>query len=72
VLEAERRHDTPPGTIMLGGRLVRIDVIEPGQEETESEGQAEPAETEAEAQVTGQTKVQHEEHPLWRLTCACT
>jgi hypothetical protein len=41
VLQAEQLHGTPPGTIMLGGRLVRIDVREPRHEETEVEGQAE-------------------------------
>ena len=48
VLQVEQRHGTPPSTIMLGGRRVRINVTEPGQEETEAEGQAEPAETEVE------------------------
>ena len=37
VLQAEQLHGSPPGTIMLGGRQVRIDVREPGQEETETE-----------------------------------
>ena len=30
VLQVEQLHGTPPGTIMLGGRPVRIDVREPG------------------------------------------
>jgi hypothetical protein len=34
----EQLHGTPPGTIMLGGHPVRIDVREPRQEETEIEG----------------------------------
>ena len=42
---------------MLGGRRVRINVIELGQEETEAEGQAEPAETEAETQAEGPIEV---------------
>jgi len=29
VLQVEQIHETPPGTIMLGGRHVRIDVTEP-------------------------------------------
>jgi hypothetical protein len=37
VLQAEQLHGSPPGTIMLGGRQVRIDVREPSQEETETE-----------------------------------
>jgi hypothetical protein len=56
VLEAEQRHGTPPA-IMLGGRRVRINVTELKQEDTKSEGQAEPVETEAEAQAEGQTQV---------------
>jgi len=35
VLQVEARHGTPPGTIMLGGQCVRINVTEPGQEEPE-------------------------------------
>jgi len=46
---------------MLGGHRVRINVTDPGKEETELEGQAEPAETEAKAQAAGQTEVQQEE-----------
>ena len=38
VLEIEQRHGTPPGTIMLGGCRVKIDVREPGQKETETKG----------------------------------
>ena len=30
MLEVEQRHGTPPGTIMLGGQRVRINVTEPG------------------------------------------
>ena len=48
LLQVEQRHRTPASTIMLGGRRVRINVTEPGQEEPETE-----AETEVEAQVEG-------------------
>jgi len=47
VLEAEARHGSPAGTIMLGGQRVRINVRDPAQEdqdpdtETETEAQAE-------------------------------
>ena len=34
VLKTEQWNGTPPGTIMLGGRPIRIDVREPGHEET--------------------------------------
>jgi len=49
VLEAEARHGSPPGTIMIGGQRVRINVRDPAQEDpdtkTEAEDQAEgPAE----------------------------
>jgi len=40
VLEVERRHRTPPGTIMLGGRRVGINVTDPRQEEPETEAEA--------------------------------
>ena len=61
VLHVEARHGTPPGTIMLGGQRVRIDVTESAQEEPE-------ARAEAEAQVEGPTEVQQEEQPLQRST----
>jgi len=49
VLEVEAMHGSPPGTIMIGGQRVRINVRDPAQEdpdtETEVEAQAEcPAE----------------------------
>ena len=37
VLEVEALHGTPPGTIMLGGRHVHIDVRESAQEDPETE-----------------------------------
>jgi len=63
LLEVEQRHGSPPGTIMLGGQRVRINVTEPGQEELE---------TEAKAQVEGLAEVQQEEQSLRRSTCAHT
>ena len=72
VLQVGQQHGTPLGTIMLGGRRVRINVTELGQEETEAEGQAEPTETEAETQAEGPTETQQEEQPLQRSTCTRT
>jgi len=40
VLEAEARHGSPPGTIMLGGQRVRINVREPAQEDPDTEAVA--------------------------------
>ena len=37
----EQRHGTPARTIMLGGRRVRINVTEAGQEEPETEAETE-------------------------------
>jgi len=51
VLEAQVRHGTPPGTIMLGGRPVCIDVRESAQEDPDTE-------TETEAQAEGPTEAQ--------------
>jgi len=61
VLEAGARHGSPPGTIMLGGQRVRINVRDPAQEDTDTE-------TEVEAQVEGTTEAQQQEQPLRRLT----
>jgi len=36
VLQAEQLHGSPPSTIMLGGRQVRIDVRDPTRKETEA------------------------------------
>jgi len=41
VLQVEARHGTPPGSVMLGGRRVCIDVTDAAQEEPELEGEAE-------------------------------
>ena len=46
VLEVETLHGIPPGTIMLGGRPVHIDVRESAQEDPETE-------IEVEAQAEG-------------------
>ena len=51
VLEVEALHGTPPGTIMLGGHPICIDVRESAQEDPEIE-------TEIEAQVEGPTEAQ--------------
>jgi len=40
VLEAEARHGSPPGTIMLGGQRVRINVREPAQEDPDTDTEA--------------------------------
>jgi len=61
VLEAEARHGSPPGTIMIGGQRVRINVRDPAQEDTDTE-------TEAEAQAEGPAEVQLQEQPLRRST----
>ena len=58
VLHVEERHGTPPGTIMLGGCRVGINVTEPRQEEPETEAKTEEPETEAEGHIEGQTEVQ--------------
>ena len=58
MLQVEQRHGTPPGTIMLGGRRVRINVNEPGQEEPKTEVETEEPKIEVEAQVEGQAEVQ--------------
>ena len=59
LLQVEQRHGTPPGTIMLGGQRVWIDVTEPGQEEPH---------TETKTQAEGPTEVRQEEQPLRRST----
>jgi len=51
VLQVEALHGTPPGTIMLGGHPVRIDVRESAQEDTNTE-------TETEVQAEGPTEAQ--------------
>jgi len=63
VLEAEARHGSPPGTIMLGGQRVRIDVRESAQEDPDTD-------TEAEVQAEGAAEGQ--EQPLRRSTRART
>jgi len=51
VLEAEARHGSPPGTIMIGGQRVRINVRDPAQEDSDTDTEAEAhAEGPAEAQ----------------------
>ena len=37
VLEAEAMHGSPPGTIMIGGQRVRINVRDPAQEDPDTE-----------------------------------
>ena len=59
VLQVEQRHGTLPGTIMLGGQQVWIDVTESAQEEPEIE---------TEAQAESPIEVQQEEQPLRRST----
>jgi len=61
VLEVEALHGTPPGTVMLGDRPVRIDVRDSTQEDANTE-------TEREAQAEGPTKAQQQEQPLRRST----
>jgi len=41
VLEAEARHGSPPGTIMIGGQRVWINVRDPGQEDPDTDTEAE-------------------------------
>ena len=41
VLEAEAMHGSPPGTIMIGGQRVRINVRDPAQEDPDIEIEAE-------------------------------
>jgi len=41
VLEAEAMHGSPPGTIMIGGQRVRINVRDPAQEDPDTETEAE-------------------------------
>ena len=65
VLEAEARHGSPPGTIMLGGQRVRINVSEPPQEDPDTD-------TQAEAQAEGTAEGQEQEQPLRRSTRART
>jgi len=61
VLEAEARHGSPPGTIMIGGQRVRINVRDPAHEDPDKE-------TETEAQAEGSAEGQEQEQPLRRST----
>ena len=65
VLEAEALHGSPPGTIMLGGKRVRIAVRDLAQEDPDMD-------TEAEAQAEGPTEGQQQEQPLRWSTRART
>jgi len=56
VLEAEARHGSPPGTIMIGGQQVRINVRDPAQEDSGTDTEAE-----AEAQAEGLAEAQEQE-----------
>jgi len=67
VLEAEARHGSPPGTIMLGGQRVRINVRDPALEDPDTD-----TEVEAEAQAEGTAEAQEQEQPLRRSTRART
>jgi len=51
VLEAKARHGLPPGTIMIGGQRVRINVRDTAQEDPDTETEAE---TQAEGSPEGQ------------------
>jgi len=61
VLEAEACRGSPPGTIMIGGQCVRINVRDPAQEDPDID-------TEAEAQAEGPAEAQEQEQPLRRST----
>jgi len=61
VLKAEARHGSPPGTIMIGGQRVRINVRDPAQEDPNTD-------IEVETQAEGPAEAQEQEQPLKRLT----